>query len=119
MSSYKQGSALLFALLFIAASRIISTQLFFRSSLLIQTVYERELFAQRYRAHETLMRYAISVAKHNWRYITKRAQQGPLTFASFDWPIDEQKMAKGTVTFISRTDQQLAVTTQLEQEEQS
>ncbi len=119
MKHRKRGSALLFALLFIAASMIITTQLFFRSSLLIQTVHERELFAQRYRAHETLMRYAISVAKHNWRYITKRAQQGPLTFASFDWPIDEQKMAKGTVTFISRTDQQLAVTTQLEQEEQS
>ncbi len=98
----RTGSALLVVLLITAALSTLLMRIHYRSSLLLETVREREKQVQWYYAAQTFMLYAIHLAKKNWRYIHDQSKSHQLTYYDMSWQVTEQTQGKGTMTFSSQ-----------------
>lgn len=96
------GSALLVVLLITAGLSTLLMRIHYRSSLLLETVREREKQIQWYYAAQTFMLYAIHLAKKNWRYIHDQSKAHQLTYHNMLWQVTEQTQGKGTMTFSSQ-----------------
>lgn len=95
----RTGSALLVVLLITAGLSTLLMRIHHRSSLLLETVRERERQLQWYYATQTFMLYAIHVAKKNWRYIHEQSKAHSLSYHDMPWQVTEQMQGKGAITF--------------------
>lgn len=101
----RAGSALLMVLLIIAGLSALLMRVHYRSSLLLETVREREKQIQWYYAAQTFMLYAIHLAKKNWRYIHEQSSSHELIYNDMPWQITEQIKGQGKMTFSSQETQ--------------
>ena len=93
----RAGSALLVVLLIIVGLSTLLMRIHYRSSLLLETVYEREKQLQWHYATQTFMLYAIHLAKKNWRYIHDQSRDHQLTYHNMPWQVTAQTQGKGAM----------------------
>ncbi len=98
----RQGSALLVVLLITAGLSMLLMRIQYRSSLLLETVYEREKQLQWYYAAQSFMLYAIHIVKQNWRYIHEQSKGSSFAYHALPWQVTEQIIGKGNMTFSSQ-----------------
>ena len=96
------GSALLVVLLITAGLSTLLMRIHYRSSLLLETVREREKQLQWYYATQTFMLYAIHIVKKNWRYIHDQSKAHLLAYHDMPWQVTEHIKGHGTMTFSSQ-----------------
>ena len=95
----RQGSALVLVLCVTSALSILMLRMYWRASLLLQTVVERERDIKMRYATDALMRYAIYMAKHNWSYIIKHTASGKHSEHQFVWEIEAGKKGEAHVVY--------------------
>ncbi len=93
------GSALLVVLLITAGLSTLLMRIHYRSSLLLETVRERERQLQWYYATQTFMLYAIHIVKKNWRYIHDQSKAHLLAYHDMPWQVTEHIKGHGAMTF--------------------
>lgn len=109
----KRGSALVLVMCIMSALSILILKMYQRSALLLQTVaaYESDI-KMRYACH-ALMLYAVHMAKHNWAFLVRHAQDQSLLEHRFMWEVDRSKCdALCIYTVVSK--ERLAVRVSLE-----
>lgn len=95
----RQGSALVLVLCITAALSILMLRMYWRASLLLQTVVAREQDIKMRGATESLMLYAVFMAKHNWHYLVKHVAQGKNSEHQFAWEIEPSKKGDACVLY--------------------
>lgn len=115
----RSGSALVLVMCVVGALSILMLRVYWRASLLLQTVVEREQDIKMRCAAEALMLYAARMAKHNWAYLIKHAAQGKVSEHHLIWEIDGAKKVPATCVFKSLSKDLLGVEVFLESGERT
>jgi hypothetical protein len=74
-------------------------RMYWRASLLLQAVVEREQDIKMRYATEALMQYAVYMAKHNWNHLIKLTASGQQSVHQFEWEIETDKKGDAHVVY--------------------
>lgn len=105
----RQGSALVLVLCVTSALSILMLRMYWRASLLLQTVIEREQDIKKRYATEALMQYAIYMAKYNWHHLIKLVSGDKYSEHQFVWEIEKGKKGDAHVVYKAGHEKELLV----------
>lgn len=95
----RSGSALVLVLCVTSALSVLMLRMYWRASLLLQTVVERERDIKMRYAIESLMQYAMYMAKHNWALLVNQTMQGKHSEHHFTWEVEMGKKGDAYVMY--------------------
>jgi hypothetical protein len=114
MMPKRQGSALVLVMCVLAVLSIFMVRMQYRTSLLLETVVQREQDIVKQYAAQALLNYAIFMAKHNWKYLVTVTSQGNLSEHYFDWDIGDGKSVLAACLYKSLGSNRLSIIASLD-----
>ena len=114
MMSKRQGSALVLVMCVLGVLSIFMLRIQHRTSLLLETVVQREQDIIKQYAAQALLNYAIFMAKHNWNSLVTVTSQGNLSEHFFDWNSGDGKSIPAICVYKGIGSNRLSVTVSLE-----